>query len=564
MNDFNDKTIPEKKNTDVRFTSGYSEEALPFAKPEKEDGCQNPTVIPVRQSDEAEEKEPSVPEQIRSMRSIAPDYTRFPYSKNLHFYRQGKWMENYEEDSYVYHGRFSRYFPTYQTMNNDQLRGYFAWRTGVRRFLTRLRENTAQNGSPTDAADPDRSAAAIRAAAEAIPDDLQLFDTEQYLSFLYLWIYELISGIGVTNEDGFLNLRIADALAGSQDARLRSHLRRWTADYVIYCGLDRSLILPYFHTDMDEAMENAGHFERAIAAAEPSADFFPEFSSVHPMFAALNTLSKTDLTRSPLYRQYPEDVERAALHVYRAICLFYQKNGKPMLLEQSFGGRGIYPYRIFDAAVFYDYKHYADYTYEVDRAHIFRCTNGVWRCEKYLISDEKSRTIGMIFHETDCILRARLHFGHPLKSQMRSSVMASIVADAVDEYLARKREALRPKVHIDPAHLASIRSDAAKTRDRLITSEEMEAEEAPEAILPSPPQHSALLTDEQTEFLRLLLSGDGWADFVSAHHLTLSIFIDEINETLYDEIGDTVIDTSGGEPAIIEDYRPDLDALLHT
>lgn len=605
----------EKKEEPIRFTSGYSDEALPFSKQEAggetrtsadqpvpcserhatpaspERQTENPEAPAMRRARPDLSQVSAVPERIREMRSIAPDYTRYPYSKNLHFYRQGKWMEDYEELSYDYRGRFVRYFPTYQTMNNDQLRGYFAWRTRMRRFLAALKHSLtgSLSGYP---------AAVIRKAADTLPEAAQLFDAEQNLSFLYLWIYELISGIGVTDEEGFENLKIADALAGSRDPRLHGHLRRWTADYIIYCGLDRSLALPYFHTDLDEAMETAREFERSLVRSDRSSssesgaknpsdtDPLPDFASVHPAFLAVNTLSKTDLTRSPLYRKNPEDVERAALHVYRAVCLFYLRNGKPMLLEQSFGGKGIYPYRIFDAAVFYDYRHYEDYTYEVDKAHIFHCTNGSWRCEKYLISGEKSRAIGMIFHETDRLLRIRLGFGRPLKPQMRSSVMTSIVADAIDEYLEQKREALRPKVHIDPAHLASIRSDAARTRDRLITEAELEdgaevpappsgdmpAKEEPSAgeaggspgLSATHPAHSALLSDDQAEFLRLLISGSGWKEFVSSRHMTLSILIDEINEALYDEIGDTVIDTSAGDPEIIGDYLPDVVGFLET
>lgn len=616
MNEFNKKPArkqPENSGEEVRFTSGYSEERLSFAGPKGtdtprslqenrgENRPESPSVLPALPNDADNPDHPDdadrspLPGRIRSMRSIAPDYARYPYSKNLHFYRQGKWMEDYEEESFEYHGRFLRYFPTYQTMNNDQLRGYFAWRTAVRRHLPALAAAAGPEGALSDAD--------IRTAADSLPEVSALFDPDRNLSFLYLWIYELISGIGAADAEGFLYLRIADALAGRRDSRLHGHLRRWTADYVIYCGLDRSLALPYFHTDLDEALETAGRYEKRLAEDDDpgtscGGEVFPDFSDVHPVFAALNTLSKTDLTRSPLYRQQAEDVERAAVHVYRTVCLFYRKNGKPMLLEQSFGGKGIYPYRMFDAAVFYDYRHYKDYTYEVDRSHVFHCTNGFWRCEKYLISDEKSRTIGMLFHETDRILRIRLGFGRPLKPQMHSSVMTSIVSDAVDEYLAQKREALRPKVHIDPARLASIRSDAAKTRDRLITEAETEWEPSPsvnrasaEAEKPqiepqnepsvpasesaenaesaeragnaaAPEPRSGPLTDDQAAFLRLLLSGSSFQDFVSSRHLTLSIFIDEINEALYDEIGDTVIDTSGGGPELIEDYRPDLEAIL--
>ena len=37
------------------------------------------------------------------------------------------------EDDFAYTGQFVRYFPTYETMDTRQLRGYFTWRTNVRR-----------------------------------------------------------------------------------------------------------------------------------------------------------------------------------------------------------------------------------------------------------------------------------------------------------------------------------------------------------------------------------------------------------------------------------------------
>ena len=50
----------------------------------------------------------------------------------LIFCKQGKFMEDFEDD-FDYRGEFVRYFPTYQAMNDAQLRGYFSWRTRIRR-----------------------------------------------------------------------------------------------------------------------------------------------------------------------------------------------------------------------------------------------------------------------------------------------------------------------------------------------------------------------------------------------------------------------------------------------
>ena len=83
------------------------------------------------------------------------------------FYRQGRFMEDFEDDC-PYHGTFKAYFPTYNAMSDRQLRGYFTWRAAVR---TGTVEETS-------------------------------------LSFAYVYLYELLCGIGTHGPlDGFSKLR---------------------------------------------------------------------------------------------------------------------------------------------------------------------------------------------------------------------------------------------------------------------------------------------------------------------------------------------------------------------
>ena len=42
----------------------------------------------------------------------------------------------------------------------------------------------------------------------------------------------------------------------------------------------------------------------------------------------------------------------------------------------------------------------------------------------------------------------------------------------------------------------------------------------------------------------------------------LSVAVEEINETLFDDFGDTVIDFDGDSPIIIEDYENELKGML--
>ena len=100
------------------------------------------------------------PPEYRAMRKIAMGLGPSLKSTEKVFYKQGKFMEDFEDD-FNYQGDFVQYFPTYQSMNDHQLRGYFSWRTSVRRGII----------------------------------------NKTSLSFVFLYIYELINQIGVRSPE---------------------------------------------------------------------------------------------------------------------------------------------------------------------------------------------------------------------------------------------------------------------------------------------------------------------------------------------------------------------------
>ena len=55
-------------------------------------------------------------------------------SRESIFIKQGKLLAGYEDD-YVYDRQVLRYFPTYQSLTDPELRGYFSWRTKLRRGI---------------------------------------------------------------------------------------------------------------------------------------------------------------------------------------------------------------------------------------------------------------------------------------------------------------------------------------------------------------------------------------------------------------------------------------------
>ena len=75
---------------------------------------------------------PKVPGRIREMMKLYEHGDGSYLRKCQNFLRQGRFMEDYEDDS-PWTGDVRKYFPTYHDFDVRQLRGYFTWRTGVRR-----------------------------------------------------------------------------------------------------------------------------------------------------------------------------------------------------------------------------------------------------------------------------------------------------------------------------------------------------------------------------------------------------------------------------------------------
>ena len=144
----------------------------------------------------------ATPPEYREMRKLARSYSIYENSEAIIFYKQGKFMEEFEDD-FDFGGEFVRYFPTYQAMNDRQLRGYFSWRTRVRRGIV---EKTS-------------------------------------LSFAFVYLYELLNQIGTgTPEEGFRRLKSFHEAYGQIDSAINRYARLWLRDYVVYYNLDRSLL----------------------------------------------------------------------------------------------------------------------------------------------------------------------------------------------------------------------------------------------------------------------------------------------------------------------------------
>lgn len=583
-----DIEIPAK----VTFTGTYKDQPLSFGGR--------------RRADE------SLPPKIAQMKELYNVLDSKPGADGYYFYKQGKFMEDYEEP-YDFHGRFTRYFPTYHVMNNDQLQGYFDFR---RRFRNGVIDAYSLSGSSIAS-----------------------------LSFIYVYLYEILCNIGISDpEEGFRKLLYIDEVFGDKDPSMHEYIQDWLKDYVVYYNLPESLIDGGYDKSFDDSLSTLLTYENFIRDAKddkissPSENIInddktskdPAFElsedDVHKIFEAIDALSSYSLKGSLFYKKNPKDMEEVTVRAYRNVSLFYQEHNKPMLLEKCFGAKGVYPYHMFRKAIFYDHIHYEDYEYVFSDARIYRCRDGHWSLETFYKADSKSSDLGAICKEIDRICRRKFSFGHPLQQKLNLPLIIQAISDAADTYIKEKEEAAKPKIHIDFGKLSGIRKDAAYTRDQLITEEEMSDEDEfmkfedevsvdnetkagsnnnasvydyklqssendnnikdditedyilkgdifndqasndndanDKAVSNDQPSGNLLISEHQMNIVNLLLAGGNVIEYAASNHLMLAIEIDAINEALYDEIGDTVIEFDGDTPELVEDYIDDIKQIL--
>ncbi|MEE8885361.1 MAG: TerB N-terminal domain-containing protein [Eubacteriales bacterium] len=543
-------------------------------------------------------------ERIRSMRDDWPSQVPVRESRRV-FYLEGILMAKYEADYHPMTG-FSHFFPTYEDMTEAQQRSYFAWRRKWRIFEKKFLEME------------DRKMAEEPSAS--LWDRYNSCEPESLLSgpwlppkgyirrnstFFYLHAFELINNTDMADPlDEYRRLSILCRVTKSEDPYLCRRLRGWRKDFAVYYDLDPALAYSRNEEAKDGAMRILENFEKSndgeinsIKNSEGAGDIrdTEKTEDTHSIFEAIRCLSSRDPSASPFYRKYPEDMEQVVVRAYAAVGLYFYMTEGQHLLERAFGEKDEIRYTIFEYAVFYDHIRRDHYQYSAGPSETFYCTDGEWMCERYRYNGNTSWLIGDICHEAERILRLRYSYGRPLKRHIDSNDLSDLITETVDNYLREKEEAAHPKIKIDFSRLDTIRSDAAHTRDQLIVDEEdmdeenadSGPEEIPDRESPftdddreishndpdnGPDNESPMtgedgespLTGEQAAFLQLLLDGGDWKGFIDSHAdiLSVGILVDDINEALYDEIGDTVIELDGDRPVLIEDYREDVMRIL--
>lgn len=497
------------------------------------------------------------PKKISPLEKVlrAYDYTVSPaVETGYNFCRQGQMLVDLQ-DEYQPIVEFKRYYPDYHSMNLAQLRTYLTWRTRLR------------------------------------AGDFSVNST----SYAYVYIYELLNNIGVDDPaSGYRLLKhFKEHYAPSYHQKMTTYLTRWMQDYVLYYGLGRDEANDAFSEKL--AVDRQYHIIRN-----------PDDYSAQELLLIFKNFS-TYLKRCRLYKNAPDEFAK----LFQCIWQRTLKANASHVIAQLIGQQTMSTGYLFSNAVFYFKQAPQMQTYVIDSERKYQFKKHQYYCTSWQPCRQRSVKVNGFFHEIDRLARKAFGLGHPLKARTIDPALLQAIQQGIDDYQRAKREeaqkAAEPKIQL--ADLDKIRADASVTRKSLLTDEEKDDEpeaQTPEAQSPEKDdmgdatqrqgQGNSLasanplseqisedddtmsllpddeagddadvdLTADERYLLKALLTNKPYQDYLKKHHLMVSILVDQLNDKLFDVIGDTAIEfDDDNQPQIIEDYRPDVQAIIH-
>ena len=511
----------------------------------------------------------SLPEKLRKLLEMTHTYETDDRKRTEAFLEQAAYMADYEEDYRMRGIPVRHIFVAYQEMQPDELRGYFAWRTRIR-------------------------------AGEIVTGGRD---------FTRLYAAELINLVGVSSpQEAFDRLLRLQASAGASDTLLAdASLKHVLRDFIIAHNLGHDLATVYCIDDPETEAADLG-----LAYADTVDDY--------TLYAAVRFLAGDQIDGSRFLPLIEEDACHVIARTVRIISAKEKVQKGKGLLERLLGPVRKKPHTMFSWLPFRS-EQPDGYRYEVDPVRVYEYSGGTWYCCSYSSyrNPDEVRNLAGIVRECERLLRKSFHYKNALPDRRKDPQTAALISDVISGWMEEKARRMRPEVRIDLKKLSGIRAAADITRERLLEGTEDGQESAGFSDLlwdamPKPPQmadsmpassetdstesetrgladtrlespvslntwenpavsvpcgqepprteESSIFTPEENEFLRLLLEGRPWKDFISERQLMLSVFTDGINEKAYDILGDTILEIEDGIPTLVSDYLEDVKQIV--
>ncbi len=525
----------------------------------------------------------NLPQTLRELRRLEtepqPNGTRLT-GVSL-FVAQARLAAGYEDDSAPSpFGVRYRYSVSYRDLSDEELRGYFAWRTAWRAH----RE-------------------------DRIP-----------YTYGHILAAELVNGIGA--EPGMpclqelvrLRDRATELDADGMSSGLAFDARRWIRDYAVLHNLPAELATSADERAFAQAVATLRTAERAVLSEAGARGLTPKDMPTHvptdaDVWKAMAALSSYNVERSPFLRNNPQSAAAVGAAAFRALAKHCGKRRKTNLVDGLVGWEsnvGWFPFPDLPCTL---PKELPSPTYRIDACTRVTTLAGRWFIYRGYEHVGKSRDLGRILRAMDRQMREDWDDPRALKPRPLAKYLEKIIVQASAEERQRELEAESRKIVIDLSKLGGIRAAAATTREALLVDEEIEDEPAattaPTPSSPAPtasapmahPVHAGeknaapsvanpTATDATTaaatspaspnpvaaedgqtpcglDFLELKViarvsEGKPFSDLLGLGKPMASVLVDSINEKLFDELGDTAIEYVDGEPRLVPDYVEDV------
>lgn len=487
------------------------------------------------------------------------------------FVAQTRLAADYEDDSAPSpFGVRYRYSVSYRDLSNEELRGYFAWRTAWRAH----RE-------------------------DRIP-----------YTYGHILAAELVNGVGAKPGMPCLQelIRLRDRAAELDSDGMASGLafdaRRWIRDYAVLHNLPAEFATSADERAFAQAVATLRTAERAVLCEAGARDLTPQDMPAHvpsdaDVWKAMAALSSYNVERSPFLRNNPQSAAAVGAAVFRALARHCGKRRKTNLVDGLVGWEsnvGWFPFPDLPCTL---PKELPSPTYRIDACTRVTTLAGRWFIRRGYEHAGKSRDLGRILRAMDRQMREDWDDPRALKPRPLAKYLEKIVVQASAEQRQRELEAESRKIVIDLSKLGGIRAAAATTREALLVDEEIEDEPATTAeatpiaqpagsgeksaapvAAASPatsnmpaaatsatqPDPTTAVGDDmpcgldglELEVIARVSEGRGFSDLLGPGKPMASVLVDSINEKLFDELGDTAIEYVDGEPRLVPDYVEDV------
>ena len=480
----------------------------------------------------------NLPGPLKIARALAESAAGRRLSRAQLFFEQAKMLADYEDD-FDYPRDITRYYPTYQSLTNKELRAYFSWRT---RWRKGIKEKTS-------------------------------------LSYAFIYIYELIHAVGCADaKDAYSKLTEFSDDYSLFDPYINTYLKGWLRDFIVYYGLNPSLLADTEEIRMDNAVSVL------LKIHEKSDD---------DIFQAAVELSGNTLKSSRLTKKYPNMLKAVVVGTLREVADHYAQKCQNSWIDHYFGYSFKSKVWFFAKAVFCYQKSDGNYEIELSPICRYQRIDGQWYSHKFQYIPECRKRFLDLLRTIDSIMRKAVNFPYLIQQKVTTKWIIKTIEEEIRKWrdLEHREEVRKKEVHFDLSKLGDIRSDSEVTRDKLLTDEEIKdsseistkmkpavavtdssstgqetkksatdavADAASDSVDPEyDPSNDNVgfdsLSSQEKRYLQCLLNGIS-VNWVTAEGLLPSLLCDSINDKLYCLFEDTVLE----DGTLIEDYTEEL------